>query len=74
MKNAWTDQQLREAVQASLAARHYSRPAADDEEGNPGKAIPYTFSAIPQNDHSFEQSRQSNEHGFTAMSSDNFEA
>jgi hypothetical protein len=70
MKNPWTDQQLREALQAELTALHCIRPAVNYEEGNPEKAVPNTILAVPHHDHSSEQARQTNEHGFTSMRND----
>jgi hypothetical protein len=74
MKNVWSDQQLKEAVLASLTVRHNIKSAVYYEEGNPEKAVPYDIMAVPQNDQFSENSQQTNEYGFTTMSSDNFEA
>ncbi len=73
MKNVWSDQQLKEAVLASLAVRHYNKSAVYYEEGNPEKAIPYEIITVLRNDESSEQARQTNEHGFTTIRNDIFE-
>jgi len=70
MKNVWSDQQLKEAVQAAL---YYKRSAEYYEEGNPGKVIPYAILSAPNNDHSFEQDQHADEYGFTSMRNDIFE-
>jgi hypothetical protein len=70
MKKVWSDQQLKEAVLASLAVRHYNKSAVYYEEGYPEKAIPYDILSGPRNDASSEQARQTNAYGFTTIRND----
>jgi hypothetical protein len=70
MNHVWSDQQLKEAVQAAL---HFKRSAEYCSEGDPGKVIPYAILSVHDNDHSFEKDQHADEYGFTSMRNDIFE-